>query len=170
MRIYVVYDITKTEIEFLRDPETGTKAVFDFISQLGEQAKTDPTKRQIYELILRGMRFLEHHGLQAAFKTYFQTHLEDGRPYTIMIVKHLTRHVPLLEFRINETSVGAFRVFFFEHVIKDTQILCFARALIETTTTDPAFETMANEVDALYQDFLKQPEQYINLEGEDIHD
>lgn len=170
MHIYVVYGIMKTEIEFLRDPATDNKPVFDFISQLGEQAKTDPTKRQIYELILRGMRFLEHHGLQEAFKTYFQTHLEDGRPYTIMIVKHLTRHVPLLEFRINETSVGAFRVFFFEHIIEDTQILCFARALIKEATNDPAFETMANEVDTLYKDFLMQPEQYINLQGEDVHE
>jgi len=158
----------KTQIAFAKIPGTKFEPAFEFIQQIGNEAKNDPGMRQLFALIIRGMKFLQTYGLQEAFKQHFVTDLEDGRPYTIMIVKQLKGHIPLLEFRINARPVGAFRVFFFEHYVQDRQILVFANAVLKQTTDDPAFEAMANQIDVMYADFLKQPEQYINLEGEGL--
>ena len=168
LRSYVVYDIMKTQITFAKIPGTKFEPAFEFIQQIGREAKTDPGMSQLFALIIRGMKFLQTYGLQEAFKQYFVTDLEDGRPYTIRIAKQLKGHVPLLEFRINLRPVGAFRVFFFEYDFKDRQILVFANGMLKQSTDDPAFEAMASQVDVMYANFLKQPEQYINLEGEGL--
>jgi hypothetical protein len=111
------------------------------------------------------MDFLKRHGLQDSFKEYFRTHLEDGRPYTIILVKTLRHHVPLLEFRVNVREVGAFRAIFFEHQVANTQILAFAKAIIKQNTTDPEFERITLESEVIFAGVQANPEQYINLVG-----
>lgn len=149
----------KTVIEFYADPDTGEKQVLDIIRQLA--VKDDPEKLQLYKLILRGLDFLRNYGLQESFKRYFQTHLEDGRPYTIMLVKRLRNHVPLLEFRVNWKGLGAFRACFFEHYIDGIQVLVFTRAVIKQNTYDAEFERIAAQSE---QDFKNY-----HLVGDDVN-
>jgi hypothetical protein len=158
----------KTHIEFLTNQTTGKQQVLDLIRQIGEEGTNEPDrfKRQMYDLIIRGLAFLDRHGLQESFKTYYKTHLEDGRPYTIMLVKELKGHVPILEFRVNVKEVGAFRALFFEHIIDDVQILAFVNAIVKDSKDDPLFELIAYEAESILRDFISRPEQYINLVGE----
>ncbi|TVX85537.1 hypothetical protein [Paenibacillus agilis] len=165
MLCYTVYDIMKTVIEFLHDPNTGQQQVLDFIRQLKLEAEKeqDTGKLQLFAFIIRGLEFLELHGVTHAFKNYFQTHREDGRPYTIMLLKELRDHVPLLEFRVNWKGSGAFRAVFFEWEYEGMQVLCFTRAVIKQTTFDDDFERIANEAESVYADFTANPEKYIKI-------
>lgn len=148
----------KTIIEFLEDPKTGDKPVLALIRQIGVDGKNDADLLQMYALILRGLNFLEHHGLQDAFKQYFKTHLEDGRPYTILLVKQLNDHVPLLEFRINWQGTGAFRAVFFEHIEDGDQVLYFVQAVVKQKTFDLSFETIVKEAENAYRGFMTRQE------------
>ncbi|BFH18192.1 hypothetical protein J6TS7_29380 [Paenibacillus dendritiformis] len=145
----------KTVIEFYEDPNTGEKQVLDIIRKLA--IKNDPDNLQLYKLILRGLEFLRQHGLQESFKRYFQTHLEDGRPYTIMLVKRLRNHVPLLEFRVNWKGLGAFRACFFEDNIDGLQLLVFTRAVIKQNTYDAEFERIAAQSEEDYRNYHLDP-------------
>ena len=156
-------------IEFLFDPVTGTQPVLEVINHLkNEGLAGDQGKLQLYKFILRGLEFLEHHGIPETTKKYFTTTREDGRPYTILLSKYLQGHVPLLEFRVNWHGAGAFRATFFEfpHPKTKDQILCFVRAVIKQQTHDPEFERIAAESDAVYMDFIRNPEKYISLSEE----
>lgn len=117
------------------DPQTGEKPALALIKQIGIEGKKDPDRLQMYALILRGMEFLRTHGLQDSFKEYFKTHLEDGNPYTILLVKELRDHVPLLEFRVNWKETGGFRAIFFEQQIDGNQILIFVNAVVKKRHT-----------------------------------
>lgn len=148
----------KTRIEFLEDPTTGDQPVLALIRQIGADGQQDADLLQMYKLIIRGLDFLRRHGLQDAFKEYFKTHLEDGRPYTILLVKQLNDHVPLLEFRINWQGTGAFRAVFFEHIEGEDQILYFAQAVVKQKTFDLDFETIVAQAEHAYKGFLTRKE------------
>ncbi|MFP4976857.1 hypothetical protein ACE6ED_15740 [Paenibacillus sp. CN-4] len=160
----------KTTIEFMTHPVTGKIPMSEFLDQLVKEAKTDAIKLQLLLFITRGFEFLEKYSLQHAFKTYFETHREDGVPYTIKLVKNLERHVPLIEFRINWRGIGAFRAIFFEHVVGDNQILFFINCVVKPETKDPAFERAAKDAEMVYQHFLTHPEEHITLIGDGKHD
>ncbi|MBT2293120.1 hypothetical protein J7E73_29205 [Paenibacillus albidus] len=156
----------ETVIEFVADPTTGEQPVLEFIRQLAVEGRNDPDKMQLYKLIIRGLDFLKRYGLQESFKKYFETHSEDGKPYTIMLVKPLRNHVPLIEFRVNWKAAGAFRAVFFEHQIDDTRILLFVQSVVKQTTHDLKFERIVQETETVHSNFLLHPEQYINLLGD----
>lgn len=160
----------KTTIEFLKDPSSDEKEVLSLLHSIMEKGKNDPDYLQLFSLIMRGMEFLERHGLMDALRTYFQTTREDGYPYTIKLIKELRDHKPLFEFRVNWKGLGAFRVVFFEHTVGEVQVLCFARGVIKQSTHDPEFERIAHEVGMMHLDFLKSSEKYINLTGVEEHD
>ncbi|ETT61819.1 hypothetical protein BSK66_27880 [Paenibacillus odorifer] len=143
----------KTIIEFFTDPQTGEKPALALIKQIGIEGKKDPDRLQMYALILRGMEFLRTHGLQDSFKEYFKTHLEDGNPYTILLVKELRDHVPLLEFRVNWKETGGFRAIFFEQQIDGNQILIFVNAVVKKKTYDPNFERIVVEAEKAYTSY-----------------
>ncbi|WP_054029193.1 hypothetical protein [Bacillus sp. FJAT-28004] len=167
MRFYIVYDMIKTVIEFINDPKTDKKQVLDLIRELGLKGQQDADILQLYMLIIRGLQFLERFGLQEAFKTYFKTHREDGLPYTIMLVKELRDHIPLIEFRVNWQGIGAFRAVFFEHQMNEQQILFFVKAVVKNRTFDSEFERIVQETESMYSDFLTHPEKYqLNLVGD----
>lgn len=167
MRFHIVYDMIKTLIEFVSDPVTGEKQVLSLIRELGSKGKMDKETLQLYMLIIRGLQFLERYGLQESFKTYFKTHREDGLPYTILLVKELRDHVPLVEFRVNWKGIGAFRAVFFEQQSGDYQILAFVKAVVKKETYDPEFERIVQESEMIYYDFLAHPEKYkLNLVGD----
>lgn len=155
----------KTIIEFLSID--GKKPVLELIRKIGADGKLDAGMMQLYQLILMGMDYLRLDGLQEAYTQYFKTHLEDGRPYTIMLVKVLRDHKPMMEFRINWRGTGAFRAIFFEYRHRDKQILVFARATIKQTTFDSNFESMVREAKADALMFRANPEKYINLSGDE---
>lgn len=169
MIVYIVCDIMKkTNIHFLPNLVTGTKPVMTLIQQLLEEGKSDPEVFQLYLLIIRGIDFLRRHGLQESFKTYFMTQREDGRPYTIMLVKELEQHVPLVEFRINWRGVGAFRAVFFEYEDEGEAVLIFVNAVMKKQTYDQTFEAMVEEVESIFTDFQQDPEKYL-LIGDEQH-
>lgn len=157
----------KTEIEFLTDPLTGEQPVMDLIRRLQADALHDTGSMQLYKLVLRGLDFLRRYGLQEAFRRYFETQREDGAPYTIILVKKLKNHFPLLEFRVNWKGTGAFRAIFFEHQLPEVQVLAFARAVIKQDTFDPAFEQIAVQAEGDFTAFIAHPEKYISLVGDD---
>jgi hypothetical protein len=124
---------------------------------------------QLFKFIMRGLEFLEAHGL-GAIEKYFIDETESGKPYTIQLVKELRNHVPLLEFRVNWKNAGAFRCLFFEHRTGNMQLLLMVNAVLKQTTHSPEFERIAVEAEDLYHDFRKNPEQYINLKGAEQYD
>lgn len=160
----------KTRIDFLKSQSDQKKPVLELIKQIQQQANTDPAAMQLFKLIIRGLEFVERHGMPLVKQLYLTTEREDGRPYTIQIVKELRHHVPLMEFRINWVGAGAFRSVFFEHQIGDLQLLLFVTAVVKQTTTSADFEKIVQEAERIYSDFLKNPEQYINLTGVDTHE
>lgn len=156
-------------IEFLYDPSTQTQPVSDVIDNLrSEGVAGDVGKLQLFKLVQRGLEFLEKHGMPSASIQYFTTERDDGSPYTIRLVKNLSQHVPLLEFRINWTGTGAFRATFFEcpHPKTGQQILIFVRAVVKVSTFDPDFERIATETDVIYSNFMQNPEKYISFTEE----
>lgn len=151
----------KTIIEFMRDPQTGSRPVLDLIQQIGREARTNTDSLQLYKLIVRGLEYVEVHGVQAASTKHFVTAREDGIPYTIMLVKMLERHTPLLEFRVNWKQTGAFRAVFFTHWMDNQQLLIMARAALKQKTYDPEFERIVRTAARDYHLFRSDPEQYI---------
>jgi len=157
----------KTTIEFLKNPADQKKPVLELIQQIQQDSKTDSASLQMFKFIMRGLEFVERHGIPLAKQYYFTDLKEDGKPYTIQLIKELRDHVPMLEFRINWQGLGAFRSVFFEYCIGDNQILVFARAIVKQATYSADFEQIVLETEQLYPDFLQNPEKYINLKGVD---
>ncbi|MEB8638241.1 hypothetical protein P4H32_31905 [Bacillus cereus] len=155
----------KTIIEFLYDPQLQTQPVLDLIHQIEANAESDPGMMQLYKFIIRGLEFLERHGIPHVIHHYFTGIREDGRPYTIKMVKQLRNHVPLMEFRVNWEGTGAFRAVFFEYQHEGKQILIFPRAVVKQSTYDPDFERIAREAEAIYHDFMTDQEKYITFFG-----
>ncbi|MFC7561634.1 hypothetical protein ACFQY3_25605 [Paenibacillus farraposensis] len=122
---------------------------------------------QVFKFVIRGLEFVEKHGLPLAKQIYYTDLKEDGKPYTIQLIKELRDHVPLLEFRINWEGFGAFRSVFFEYCREDHQFLVFARAIVKQTTYSADFEQIVQETEQLYMDFINNPEKYITLTGAD---
>lgn len=156
-----------TKIEFLRDPKDGKQQVLDLLADLQTQAKTDKNARQMFSLIMRGLEFLERHGYPQAENIFYTDTLESGEPYTIRLIKTLTKE-PLIEFRINYRELGAFRIVFFEHYIKDVQILVLVKAVIKQSTHSKEFNQIVSESSAIYSKFVQNPKQFINLNIEGI--
>lgn len=155
----------KTVIELLYDPHSGSSPVLALMNQLEMEGQINSDALQVYRLIVRGFEFLEIYGLDYSLKNFLNGILEDGRPYTIRLVKMLRDHVPLVEFRVNWNGIGAFRAVFFEYVRNELQILVFPRAIIKQATYDPEFERIVVEAKTIYDDFLQSPEKYITFEG-----
>ncbi|MEN1990846.1 hypothetical protein [Paenibacillus hubeiensis] len=158
----------RTEIEFIKLPD-GTQPVLWLLNDIRQKATSDPDMMQMLKLIANGLVFLKNHGMPLAKQQYFVDELEDGRPYTIRLIKELRDHVPLFEFRVNWKS-GAFRLIFFEYIHGNVQILVMTKAVIKYETYSEEFEKIADESDRLYAAFTRNPEQYINLEGVEQHE
>ncbi|ALS09874.1 hypothetical protein ABE82_26000 (plasmid) [Paenibacillus peoriae] len=157
----------KTVIEFLKNPDNQKKPVLELIQTIQQYSSTDPNYLQVLKFVIRGLEFVEKHGLPLAKQIYYTDLREDGRPYTIQLIKELRDHVPLLEFRINWEGFGAFRSVFFEYCRDNYQFLVFARAIIKQTTYSDDFEQIVQETEQLYEDFINNPEKYITLTGVD---
>lgn len=91
----------KTIIEFIEDPNTGKQEVYELINQVRQEASQNVDQMQMFKFIMNGLEFLEKHGIPVATQKYFVDMKEDGKPYTIQLVKELRDHVPLLEIRVN---------------------------------------------------------------------
>lgn len=157
-----------TIIEFLPD-KYGNEPVLNLIKEIRGKVNTDPDMMQLFKFIMRGLEFLEAHGL-GAIERYFVDETEGGRPYTIQLVKELRNHVPLLEFRVNWKNAGAFRCLFFEHRTDNMQLFLMVNAILKQTTYSEDFERIAVEAEELYHDFRKNPEKYIDLKGAEQYD
>lgn len=153
----------RTIIEFIENPETGQKEVYELINQMQQEALQSIDQMQMFKFVMNGLEFLEKHGMPIATQKYFVDMREDGRPYTIQLVKELRDHVPLLEFRVNWKGLGAFRAIFFEYCYSNTQILIFTKAIIKKTTYSQEFEEIIEQSEIIYSNFLENPNQYINL-------
>ncbi len=154
----------KTIIEFIENPETGQQEVYELINQVRQKASQSIDQMQMFKFIMNGLEFLEKHGIPIAAQKYFVDMREDGRPYTIQLVKELRNHVPLLEFRVNWKGLGAFGAIFFEYYYSNTQILIFTKAIIKKSTYSQEFEEIVQQSELLYSNFLENPHKYINLE------
>ncbi|MDN4617264.1 hypothetical protein QCD85_04110 [Paenibacillus sp. PsM32] len=154
----------KTIIEFIEDPNTGKQEVYELINQVRQEASQNVDQMQMFKFIMNGLEFLEKHGIPVATQKYFVDMREDGKPYTIQLVKELRDHVPLLEFRVNWKGLGAFRAIFFEYYYSNTQILIFTKAIVKKTTYSQEFEKIIQQSELLYSNFLENPNKYINLE------
>ncbi|MFD1130626.1 hypothetical protein ACFQ3J_21005 [Paenibacillus provencensis] len=152
----------RTKIEFLKDPKDGKRQVFDLISELRDKAETHSGMHQMVLLIMRGLEFLQHHGYPHAEDFFFTDTLENGDPYTIRLIKTLSKE-PLIEFRINYREVGAFRIVFFVHYIKNVQILVMAKAVIKQSTYSKEFNQIVRDTSAIYSKFVQDPEHFINI-------
>ncbi|WP_103110928.1 hypothetical protein [Brevibacillus reuszeri] len=158
----------KTIIEFLPD-ELGNEPVLDLINDIRLKVDNDADMMQLFTFIMRGLEFLEIHGLDA-MDTYFIDETESGFPYTIRLVKELRNHVPLLEFRVNWKNAGAFRCIFFEHRVGNLQVLLMVKAVLKQNTYSAEFERIAVEAELVYKDFTSNPEKYINFQGVDQYE
>ncbi|NMO98134.1 hypothetical protein [Paenibacillus lemnae] len=158
----------RTIIEFLPD-ESGDEQALSLIHDIRSKIDSDEDMKQLFIFIMRGLEFLEGHGL-GALNEYFIDETEDGFPYTIRLVKELRNHVPLLEFRVNWKNAGAFRCVFFEHRVGDLQVLLMIKAVLKQATYSPEFEKIALESESIYKDFVKNPEKYINFQGVDQYE
>lgn len=163
LKIYIVSDIIMAIIEFMKNQTDGSKPVLVLLNHLKERAQSSSDDAQLLSLIIRGMEFLEKHGLPVSLGKYFVSTRDDGGLFTILLAKELKYHRPLLEFRMNWLGTGAFRVVFFEFESKGNQILVFSRATIKQETSSKEFEDCIKETEALLPDFLDYPEKYISL-------
>ncbi|TKJ93402.1 hypothetical protein PO903_10575 [Paenibacillus sp. PK4536] len=154
----------KTIIEFIENPETGQQEVYELINKVRQEASQSVDQMQMFKFIMNGLEFLEKHGIPIAAQKYFVDMREDGRPYTIQLVKELRNHVPLLEFRVNWKGLGAFRAIFFEYYYSNTQILIFTKSIIKKSTYSQEFEEIVQQSELLYSNFLENPHKYIHLE------
>lgn len=164
MIFYIVCGIimTMNKIEFLKDDQ-GNQQVLQFLNTLSERTQTDANSFQLLHLVARGFEALTIYGITQAVKRYITLEREDGKPYTISLVKPLKFHRPLLEFRINWEGIGALRIIFFEYCHLNITIYVMLKAVLKETTSDPDFEVAASECEILYHAFLANPEKYINL-------
>lgn len=157
----------KTVIEFYTNLN-GQKPVLDFLIQLRENGKTDCDAKELYKLTLRGLDYLEQVGVNHVLRSISVLEREDGTPYSIQLVKTLNGFAPLLEFRINwrpstEGKAGAVRILFVVIEAPSCSYVVLTRAMINSQTTDPAFQQQRDEAYALLPDLFRTPEKYISL-------
>lgn len=154
----------KNIIEFYTNPN-GTKPVLDFLEALKTAGNIDPHFKTVSLLVARGIETLRDYGVRHCIQHLATLSREDGSPYTTTIVKELKGYVPLLEFRIN-WKPSAVRIVFIEYPHDGDYYLVLMRAIIKSTTTDPAFEAIRDEAFDLIPAFMHNPKKFINLPGE----
>ncbi|MDY8116758.1 hypothetical protein UY286_04805 [Paenibacillus polymyxa] len=138
------------------------------LHQLIRRAETDTTFTQFVELIFQALEFLEKWGTPYSLNEFFTTSISENSLYSIRIVKELRNHPPLLEFRVNWRGAGAFRAVFFEYYLDDIQMLVFTQATVKTNTFSQEFERILEKSEAQYIAFMKSPEKYISLRGDEV--
>jgi sulfatase maturation enzyme AslB (radical SAM superfamily) len=155
LTIYILYDMlmNKAIIEFLPD-QSGKKQVLDLLLDLQEKARFDHGYEQLFARIMRGLEFLEQHGVTKD-KVVLQF---DGAPYTLQLVKELKHHVPLCEFRVNWRGTGAFRAIFLVSEYEGKELLMFARAMVKQERSDAGFELLIHESKQILAEYLQIPE------------
>jgi hypothetical protein len=142
-------------IHFLED-KNGNQQVVSEIATIAHKAREEEPFAQLSKYIAQALDFLKDVGAPTNKKLLpFYTQYDDGRPLTFAsIVKELTYHPPLLEFRVNWDGAGYFRaIFFYEIGEDDQQDIYFTKAILKQEPNPPDFEILANESEQMLKDF-----------------
>lgn len=90
---------------------------------------------------------------------------DNGDLRTFNLLKPLTSQYPLNEFRINRSTLGAFRAIFFEYNYEGEQLLIFTKSVLKQGDPNPPeFQAAMRESEALFVKFHENPNLYL---GED---
>ncbi|QQK76401.1 hypothetical protein HUG15_13085 [Salicibibacter cibarius] len=110
-------------IHYVKD-ENGQAPVFDLIYEIALRGMEDKGYANLAKYIAQALDYLEDVGVPEKKFLPFYTERDNGRPLTFAtILKELTHHSPLLEFRVNWRGTGYFRAIFFCVEDESEQIL-----------------------------------------------
>ncbi|MNB91618.1 hypothetical protein D3C75_387010 [compost metagenome] len=147
--------------------EKGVSQVEEYMKQMITDAKNNLAQKQLVDLVMQALEYLGEWGIPYSQNEFFVADLNNNSLYSIKLVKELKDHPPLLEFRVNWRGAGAFRAVFFEYRQDMTQILIFVEAIVKESTFSLQFEEMVLRCEQYYDAFMKSPEKYIILKGDE---
>lgn len=132
------------------------------IAQMGIEG--DLESQQLAKYIRQGLDQLSKVGIPKNKKLVMIGKEVSGDLRTFNLLKEIISLHPLLEFRVNRRTPGAFRAIFFEYQLnKEQQLLVFTRALLKKGDPNPPeLQTAISESESLYLDFISNPDKYLN--------
>lgn len=146
--------------------DNGVSEVAQLIREIALQGiEGDGDAQHLARYIRQGLDLLEsvnvppNKRLQAIFEE------DSGDKRTFQLLKSLKK-TPLLEFRVNRSVPGAFRAIFFEYEYEGEELLVFTKALLKQGDPNPSeLQQKIEESYKIYIDFCKNPNKYLDLEG-----
>ncbi|MBM7581088.1 hypothetical protein [Jeotgalibacillus terrae] len=152
-----------TTIVYLK--ENGASQVIGEIQNvaaLGVQG--DPDAQEMAKIIAEGLNFLEENGIPENRELIFvREESASGHLRTYKLIKDMkyTKN-PVAEFRVNRSTPGAFRVFFFESNYHGEDIIVMCRAALKQGVSNNAATRQAiKDTDQLYDLFHQDPDKYL---------
>ncbi|SFD03457.1 hypothetical protein SAMN05443252_1177 [Bacillus sp. OV322] len=158
-----------TIIYLQENGESQVLTEIENIAQMGIEGNADA--QQIAKYIRQGLTQLTNLGIPPNKKMIMIGEEPNGHPRTFNLLKDIVGiHRPLLEFRINRSTPGAFRAIFFCFDFEDEQLLIFTQAVLKQGDPNPPeFQKAVRKSVQMYDEFLKDPMKYLSdfLEEED---
>ncbi|MFC9601720.1 hypothetical protein ACFTQL_28775 [Peribacillus butanolivorans] len=142
--------------------ENGESQVLTEIANIAQMGIAgDSDAEQLAKYIRQGLRQLARVGIPPNKKS-IMTGTEDatGHPRTFNLLKPIVGidGIPLMEFRINRSTPGAFRAIFFTYQYHGEQIIIFTKAVLKKGNPNPPeFQVAITESIRMYHEFTKDP-------------
>lgn len=144
--------------------ENGQNEVLDLIIQIAEQGiMGDKNAQTLARYIREGLEILRNLELPPNKKIQHVFNEDNGDLRTIQLTKPLVSKPPLLEFRINRSSPGAFRAIYFEYEENTESYIIFTKALLKQLgeSNPPELQQKINDSFKMYLSLLEDPSKII---------